>query len=96
MKKYIMFICSHDPSIPPLPPTLVIEPNKDSLADTNDEDNEKPRYWIPVKKDSVPTRSPKICTHDLIGWSFQVACGMNYLKKRKVNANLCDSVFAFI
>lgn len=29
-------------------------------------------------------RDPVVTTHDLVEWSFQIACGMNYLTQKKV------------
>ena len=49
-----------------------------------EESAEVPRYFL-ARKESR-TRSPFVCTHDLISWSFQIACGMNYLTKRKVTS----------
>lgn len=53
------------------------------------------RYWIAEQsgrvmpsKEKAPEheakRSGVVTTRDLIEWSFQIACGMNYLTKRKV------------
>ena len=53
------------------------------------------RYWIAEhggrmmpSKEKAPEleakRNHAVFTHDLVEWSFQIACGMNYLTKRKV------------
>jgi hypothetical protein len=43
-----------------------------------------PRYWSPNCSKKEEPRSPIVCTCDLVEWSYQIACGMNYLTKRKV------------
>lgn len=56
--------------------------NDDSSNNKPEEDSESNRSWL-ARKESK-TRSPFVCTHDLMSWAFQIACGMNYLTKRKV------------
>jgi hypothetical protein len=51
----------------------------------NNSSDYKPRYWSPNNSKKEESRSPIVCTHDLIEWSYQIACGMNYLTKRKVS-----------
>ena len=55
------------------------------VANSSDNSSDyKSRYWLPNSSKKEETRSPIVCTHDLIEWSYQIACGMNYLNKRKV------------
>lgn len=61
-------------------------PAKGTTDDNNGEN--KPRYWLPSSTKKEETRSLVTCTHDLIEWSYQIACGMNYLTKRKVYYHL--------
>ncbi|KZS11530.1 putative Inactive tyrosine-protein kinase 7 [Daphnia magna] len=60
--------------------------NATPTEQTGSDDNAdcKPRYWLPSSKKKEASRSPVVCTHDLMEWSYQIACGMNYLTKRKV------------
>ncbi|XP_057373175.1 vascular endothelial growth factor receptor 1-like [Daphnia carinata] len=55
----------------------------DPASSDNNADS-KARYWLPNSTKKETSRSPVVCTHDLIEWSYQIACGMNYLTKRKV------------
>ncbi len=63
--------------------------NDDSSNNKPEEDSESNQSWL-ARKESK-TRSPFVCTHDLMSWAFQIACGMNYLTKRKVTINSLHS-----
>lgn len=68
------------------------DPNKEL-----DEKSGRSRYWFPVKTTVSTPGSPIICTHDLMNWSYQVACGMNYLTKLKVcRPLLVDLISTFV
>ncbi|EFX78105.1 hypothetical protein DAPPUDRAFT_53509 [Daphnia pulex] len=73
-------VCQHstpeESAAKPTPPAQVPSGNNSS--------DYKPRYWSPNNSRKEESRSPIVCTHDLIEWSYQIACGMNYLTKRKV------------
>lgn len=57
------------------------------------DDASKTRYWFPTKKDESSTRRTTVCVHDLMNWSYQVSCGMNYLTRRKVGRLSVGSVY---
>ena len=57
---------------------------KPTTTEADNNSDYKPRYGLPNSSKKEETRSPVVCTHDLIEWSYQIACGMNYLTKRKV------------
>ncbi len=56
----------------------------------NGDNDCNPRYWSPNCSKKEEPRSMIVCTRDLIEWSYQIACGMNYLTKRKVNMTLLE------
>lgn len=74
------------------PKSPILKPmSQEEVTQKAKEESEYTRYWFPRKESTA--RSPTVCTHDLIGWAFQIACGMNYLTKRKVT---CYQAYSLI